>query len=173
MLMPQFLLVSSGFRNQLPRLVSGMATAGYQLARADYRLRTFVIAAQLTPSNNQIDGLTQFGTGEGFSIGDSIEAASDELTGVYFIISTAGDQINVANVNGTAFDAGDWIICNGAANGWVRIDTASGGGGGGGGASTLNELLDVNIPTASDGALLQLQPGGQWQDVYAIDAGEY
>ena len=124
-------------------------------------------------ATNSIDGLTQFGTGEGFKIGDSIEAASDEFTGVYFIVSTAGDQINVANVNGTMFDAGDWIICNGAANGWVRIDTASGGGGGGGGASNLNDLLDVNIGTATEGALLQLMANGQWQDVYAIDAGEY
>ena len=71
-----------------------------------------------------------------------------------------------------AFDAGDWCLCNGAAAGWVRIDTLNGGGGGGGGATNLGDLLDVSIASASTGALLQLQASGLWADTYGIDGGD-
>ena len=122
-------------------------------------------------STGFITGLTQFGVAEGYEIGNAIPVATDDQTGVYFVCQIAGDQVAV--LPGVTFDAGDWCLCNGSAAGWERIDTMSGGGGGGGGAANLGDLLDVNIGSASTGALLQLQASGQWQDTYSIDGGDY
>ena len=118
-----------------------------------------------------ITGLTQFGVAEGFEIGDALPTATDDLTGVYFVAQVAGD--GTAVTPGVAYDAGDWCLSNGAAAGWVRIDTMVGGGGGGGGAVNLGDLLDVSVGSASTGALLQLQSNGLWADTYGVDAGEY
>lgn len=118
-----------------------------------------------------ITGLTQFGVAEGYEIGKAVPVATDDQTGVYFVCQVAGDQLAV--VPGVTFDAGDWVLCNGSAGGWQRIDTMSGGGGGGGGATNLGDLLDVNIGAATTGALLQLQSSGLWQDIYSIDGGDY
>ena len=123
------------------------------------------------PSNSTITAVTQFGTGEGFNIGDPIPDPTDELTGVYFVAETDGNAVNKHNVVGVSFDGGDWIVCNGAANGWSRIDTMVGGTGGG--ASKLEDLLDVNVSTKQPGALLQYQADGRWKDVYALDSGTY
>ena len=122
-------------------------------------------------STGLITGLTQFGVGEGYEIGNAIPTATDEQTGVYFVAQVPGS--GTAVVPGVAFDAGDWCLCNGAASGWVRIDTMVGGGGGGGGAANLGDLLDVSITGATTGALLQLQASGQWADCYGIDGGDY
>jgi hypothetical protein len=118
-----------------------------------------------------ITGTTQFGVTEGFAVGDSIPSPTDELTGVYFVADTSGNGVNQPDVVGKTFDAGDWIICNGATTGWSRIDTAVGGGGGG--SSNLEDLLDVDVRTKQPGALLQYQADGRWKDIYAIDAGTY
>ena len=117
-----------------------------------------------------ITGLTQFGISEGFTIGDAIPAATDEFTGVYFVVDVAGN--NITQTPGVTYDAGDWCICNGTANGWQRIDTMTGGGGGGG-AARLADLLDVDVASATEGSLLQLQASGMWHDVTVIDAGDY
>ena len=122
-------------------------------------------------STGLITGLTQFGVGDGYSIGTAIPAATDEQTGAYFVAQVAGSGTSV--VPGETFDAGDWAVCLGAANGWERIDTLNGGGGGGGGAVNLNDLMDVSVGSATTGALLQLQANGQWSDTYGLDAGEY
>ena len=79
---------------------------------------------------------------KGFEIGNAIPTATDEQTGVYFVAQVPGDGTS-RNV-GVSFDAGDWILSNGAAAGWVRIDTMVGGGGGGG-ASQLEDLLDLSM----------------------------
>ena len=122
-------------------------------------------------STGLITGLTQFGTGEGFTIGDALPAPTDELTGVYFVVDVGGDQINQPNVSGENFGAGNWCICNGQIDGWHRVIATNSGGGGG--AALLGELNDVSISSALSGALLQLQPDGQWKDVYAIDQGVF
>jgi hypothetical protein len=122
-------------------------------------------------STGLITGLTQFGVGDGYSIGHAIPIATDEQTGAYFVAQVAGSGTSV--VPGENFDAGDWCVCLGSASGWERIDTLNGGGGGGGSAVNLDDLLDVNIPGATEGALLQLQANGQWADTYGIDGGEY
>ena len=79
-------------------------------------------------ATGQITGVTQFGTAEGFKIGDAIPAANDGKSGVYFVCATPGNATPVTA--GITFDAGDWVLCNGATAGWVRVDTLSGGGGG-------------------------------------------
>ena len=123
-------------------------------------------------STGLITGLTQFGVGEGFAIGDALPAPTDPLTGVYFVVDVGGDLVGQPNLVNELVDAGNWLICNGAADGWRRVYTTNAGGGGGG-ASKLGELNDVSIPSAVSGALLQLQPDSQWKDVYAIDAGVF
>ena len=122
---------------------------------------------------NEITGLTQFGAAEGFVVGERIPDATDDRTGVYFVCEVAGSNVTV--VPGVGFDEGDWCLCNGLAAGWVRIDTMVGGGGGGGGsgATRLEDLFDVAIPLATEGAFLQLASDGQWKDVYSIDAGVF
>jgi hypothetical protein len=125
----------------------------------------------INASTGLITGLTQFGTGESFVIGDPLPAPSDELTGVYFVVDVGGDQINQPNVSNENFGAGNWCVCNGQVDGWHRVLATNSGGGGG--AALLGELNDVSIPAALEGALLQLQGDGQWKDVYALDAGVF
>jgi hypothetical protein len=123
------------------------------------------------PSTALITATTQFGAGEGFNSGDPIPDPSDELTGIYFVAETAGNAVNKHNVVGVSFDGGDWIVCNGAATGWSRIDTMVGGSGSG--SDKLEDLLDVNVTGKQEGALLQYQSDGKWHDIYALDAGTY
>jgi hypothetical protein len=119
-----------------------------------------------------ITGVTQFGTVEGFKIGDQVPSASDKLAGVYFVAATPGS--GTVATPGVVYDAGDWILCNGAAAGWTRIDTlSSGGGGGGGGAQHLDDLLDVTLTAPVTDDLLQFTGAGQWVNVRAIDGGSY
>ena len=119
-----------------------------------------------------IKGVTQFGATEGFKIGDQVPSASDKLSGVYFVAETPGN--GTAADAGVTFDAGDWILCNGATAGWIRIDTLNGAGGGGTGAQRLNDLLDVTIdPAVSADSLLQYTPGGQWVNVTEVSGGQY
>ena len=110
-------------------------------------------------STGLITGVTQFGTTEGFKIGDAIPAATDAKSGVYFVCTTPGNATPV--VAGVAFDNGDWVLCNGLTAGWVRVDTLNGGGGGGG-ASQLDDLLDVTLTLPSAGDRLVFGTGGQW-----------
>ena len=118
-----------------------------------------------------ISGVTQFGTTEGFKLGDQVPAASDKLAGVYLVVATPGNGTTATA--GVTYDNGDWILCNGATAGWTRIDTLSGGGGGGG-ATHLNDLLDVTISTgAVAGDMLQLAASGQWLNVSELDGGAF
>jgi hypothetical protein len=122
-------------------------------------------------TNGLVTGVTSFGTSAGYVIGDSLGGATDERTGVYFVIDEPGSGI--PETPGIYYDAGDWVLCNGAAAGWVRIDTLNGSGGGGGGAQVLNDLLDVTVTSAVEGELLQLQSTGQWTNVNEISGGTY
>ena len=121
-------------------------------------------------STGLITAVTQFGVSEGLSVGDAIPVASDERTGAYFVIETAGDQI--LQTPGESYNPGDWCLCSGAAAGWSRINTLNGGGGGGG-ATRLNDLIDVNVGSAVTGALLQLQSDSTWQEATLIDCGSF
>jgi hypothetical protein len=97
--------------------------------------------------------LTEFGRNAGLTAGNVIPAATDQLTGAYFVADTAGNGAAVAA--GISFDPGDWIVCLGVAQGWARVDTLSGAGGGGGGATTLDGLLDVDSPNPGAGQVLR------------------
>ena len=119
-----------------------------------------------------VAGVTTFGTSAGYKIGDALKAATDAHTGVYFVITTPGNAIPEAT--GITFDNGDWILCNGAAAGWIRVDTLNaGGGGGGGGATNIGDLLDVSIGTPSAGDMLVYQASGQWRNITSLDEGTY
>lgn len=110
---------------------------------------------------NLITGVTKFGTGAGYVIGDTPKTATDQQIGVYFVVSNPGS--NIVFVPGTSFDNGDWLLCNGAVSGtgWERIDTLNSGGGGGG-ASNLGDLLDVTLTMPQAGQSLVFTAGGQW-----------
>lgn len=110
-------------------------------------------------SNGQITGVTQFGTVEGFKIGDAIPTATDTRSGVYFVVAKPGNGTPV--LPGATFDNGDWILCNGLSAGWIRVDTLSGGGGGGG-ASHFDDLLDVALTNPAAGDRLVFGAAGQW-----------
>ena len=118
-------------------------------------------------STGLVVGVTPFGTAAGYKIGDSLAAASDAHTGVYFVVSTPGNGIPEST--GVTYDNGDWILCNGAAAGWVRIDTLNAGSSGGGGTAVthLYDLLDVSTAGATTGQHLELQASGQWTAVAA------
>ena len=120
-----------------------------------------------------ITGVTQFGTAEGFKVGDTIPAADDKIAGLYFVASAGGSSSSLAG--GAVFDPGDWLLCQGTTGGWVRIDTLSGGGGGGGGStvSNLDDLLDVTLTAPTTGDLLQLNNSGQWVNVSVFDEGTW
>jgi len=120
-----------------------------------------------------IDGITSFGTAAGYKIGDLLGSATDDRTGVYFVVSEPGSGILEPAVTGVAFDAGDWVLCNGQAAGFVRIDVLSSGGGGGG-ASRLNDLLDVTLTTPAGGQpLVYNSDTNQWINSTDIDGGVY
>jgi hypothetical protein len=125
------------------------------------------------PGTGLINGVTQFGTAEGFKINDPIPAADDKHAGCYFVASTGGTSASIAS--GATFDAGDWLLCQGAAGGWVRIDTLSGAGGGtgAGGVDHLDGLLDVTLTSPRPGDLLHFTAAGQWVNVAYTDAGTY
>jgi len=110
-----------------------------------------------------IANLTDAGRTAGLKIGDAVLDPTDSLGGLYLVVSVPGSGINVDNVKGLAFDAGDWCLCiNGQADGgWVRIDTLNGGGGSGG-AQKLNDLIDVDINNVQIGDTLIYSSNGLW-----------
>jgi len=117
-------------------------------------------------TDGKITILTQFGRDAGYKVGDVLPTATDQLTGCYFVVDTAGN--GTAVTPGVAYDPGDWCICLGVAQGWSRVDTLSGGGGGGG-SSTLDGLIDVDAPSPSAGQALQYD-GAVWKPVTPPDA---
>ena len=106
-----------------------------------------------------ITGVTQFGTAEGVQVGDSVLAADDKIAGLYFVASAGGSSSGLAG--GAVMDAGDWLLCHGTRDGWVRIDTLSGAGGGSS-ASHLDDLLDVTLTAVAADQLLVSTVSGQW-----------
>lgn len=90
--------------------------------------------------------VTTFGTAAGLTAGTAIPTATDALTGVYLVCKTAGTYA------GDTYDNGDWILCIGKTEGWVRVDTLSGGGGSS--LAKLEDLINVDITTPSNSAPL-------------------
>ena len=80
-------------------------------------------------------------------------APSDDLSGLYLICQTEGANVPEEAVSGVTFTPGDWLLCINEVQGYTHVDMG-GAGGGGGGASSLNDLLDVTIGTATGGITL-------------------
>ena len=93
---------------------------------------------------------TQFGQAAGMVSANPIPAATDALAGAYLVVKTPGTYA------GDTYDAGDWILCLGKTNGWVRVDTLTGSGGGA--LIKLEDLLDVNITSPVVGDTLIFDP---------------
>ena len=100
-------------------------------------------------TNGHITVVTSFGSDAGFTVGNVIPTATEQLTGVYFVSETSGNGTGVTP--GVTYDPGDWCVCLGVAQGWQRIDTLNSGGGGGG---SLDSLADVTITTPGAGQVL-------------------
>lgn len=130
-------------------------------------------------TSGALTGITPFGTTAGYKIGDAPRAADDPQTGIYFVVETAGNAVGVTP--GVTYDPGDWLLCNGAAAGWARIDTlTSGGGGGGGGATHLDGLLNVDtsktVPdrNVADNQLMIFNPvSNLWESCVDVYGGTY
>ncbi len=128
-------------------------------------------------STGFVDGITPFGTAAGYKVGDPPQVPSDPHTGVYFVVHVAGS--NIAETVGVTYDAGDWVLCNGAAAGWIRIDTLSGAGGGSG-AKYLDDLLNVDTAATlpnrdtADNKWIGLNPtSGLWEASNEIYGGTF
>jgi hypothetical protein len=93
-----------------------------------------------------IETLTAFGTQAGFVASAVIPTSTDAMAGAYFVTRQPGTHA------GVAYDNGDWILCLGQSQGWVRIDTLSGVAGGG--ATHLDDLLDVTVTAPNTGDTL-------------------
>lgn len=117
-----------------------------------------------------VTGTTTFGANAGMTIGGAIPVAADDLTGVYLVCDVAGSTPGGV-MPGQVFDAGDWILCLGATEGWTRIDTLNSGGGGG--AQRLDDLLDVTITNVAEDEFLRFSAAGQWENVNVISGGTF
>ena len=121
-----------------------------------------------------ITTVTDIGVSEGLEAGQPIPSPTDELSGLYFVVETAGNGIDIPEVNNDTCTEGDWILYVNQAQGAIHLNIAAGSGGGGGGASKLNDLLDVEITDEKDKELLQYDSfSGRWKNVDVISGGTF
>ena len=131
-------------------------------------------AGTVNADTSTITTLTDIGVSEGLTAGGPIPTPSDELSGLYFVVDTAGSSITIPNVNGDLCTEGDWILYVDQAQGAIHLDISAGGGGGGGGATKLNDLTDVDLNTVEDDQLLQYDSiTGMWKNVSLISGGTF
>jgi len=132
-------------------------------------------AGTVNANTSNITTLTDIGVSEGLKAGDPLPNPTDELSGVYFVVDTAGSSIKIPNVSGDLCTEGDWILYVNNAQGAIHLDvSAGGGGGGGGGASKLDDLSDVKIETLEADQLLQYNgTSGMWNNVSVLDGGSF
>ena len=131
-----------------------------------------------------VTSVTAIGTSDGITSGP-FPIPTDELSGIYLACQVAGNNMSQNQLQGVTHTPGDWVVCLGAAQGWVHIDvTVDGGGGGGGGAQVLDDLNDVTIggtasPFSTNPAyalegdqILRYDGGaGVWRNTSVIDGG--
>ena len=124
-------------------------------------------------STGLVDMVTSIGSSAGLTAGEAVPTSDSNMTGVYLLCVTAGNNVDVPDLSGKNHTPGDWIVA--LDDKWVFIDVITGGGGGGGGATVLNDLLDVQVGGASgtleEGQLFQYGSGGIWKNVSVIDGG--
>ena len=131
-------------------------------------------AGTCNADTSTITTLTDIGVSEGLEAGEALPTPTDELSGLYFVVETAGSGIGIPNVNNEACTEGDWILYINQAQGALHLDIAAGGGGGGGGASKLNDLSDVALTTPEDQQLLVFESkSGKWINGSVIDGGDF
>lgn len=115
-------------------------------------------------STGAVSYVTLAGITAGVVVGGALPVATDILGGIYFLVDNGGSGINIYDVNGVTFNAGDWVLAVSEIIGWIRIDNA--GGGGGGGASYLDDLLDVTLTSPDNGEALVFDSSiDQWRNV--------
>lgn len=130
-----------------------------------------------------VTAVTAIGTGDSIITGP-FPVPTDELSGIYLACQVGGSNMSQNQLVGVTHTPGDWVVCLGAAQGWVHIDVTSDSGGGGGGAQVLNDLNDVTIggsasPFSTNPAvalsgdqILRYDAGaGQWRNTSIIDGG--
>ena len=123
-------------------------------------------------STSSITSVTSIGVSEGLEAGQPIPNATDELSGLYFVVETEGNAITLPNVNGDLCTPGDWVLCVDEAQGYLHIDVSAGGGGGG--AQRLNDLTDVSITVPEAGDILVYDPiTGTWKNTLVVDGGSF
>ena len=125
-------------------------------------------AGTINADTSTITTLTDIGVSEGLTAGGPIPTPTDELSGLYFVVETAGSNINLDYVQAETFTEGDWLLCVNLAQGYIHLDIAAGGGGGGGGASKLGDLTDVtlgDIALDNGQSLVYNSITGMWNNV--------
>ena len=127
--------------------------------------------------------LTAIGVSEGLSAGGTFPVPTDALSGGYFVCQVPGNSMTQLDLTGISHDAGDWVLCLDATQGWTHVDVSASSGGGSGGARYLKDLLDVEIGGAASpfstarttlGAndLLRFDGvAGLWRNTLIIDGG--
>ena len=162
------------FQESIAQLSMWNGNSWFPIGQARLTAENLRYCGTINAATGLITGVTSFGTAAGYKIGDALKTAVEQLTGVYFVVDTPGS--NISMVTSVAFDAGDWVLCNGAVSGtgYVRIDTLNGSGGGGGGSiSKLDDLLDVQLGAPSAGDFLQMNSSGAWINSSSLDEGTY
>ena len=117
--------------------------------------------------------VTDFGTTAGLTAGGAIPAPSNDLSGLYLICQTEGNNVNQPAVSADTFTPGDWLLCINEVQGYVQIDSGATGGGGGGGSSYLSTLLDVSLTSLKEGERLQADASGIWSNTSVMDGGTF
>lgn len=131
-------------------------------------------AGTFNAATGTIIALTDIGVSEGLTAGGPVPAATDELSGIYFVCEEAGNNVNLLDVTGDTFTAGDWLLCINEAQGYTALNISAGGGGGSGGATTLNGLTDVDIQVVEAEQFLQYNAvSGTWKNVSDINGGTF
>ena len=123
-------------------------------------------------TTSTITTLTAIGISEGFEAGDSLPNPTDQLSGLYFVVETAGNGISIPNVNGDTCTEGDWILyVDESGTGAIHLDIAAGGGGG---ANKLGELNDVTLTSVATGDFLAFNSfSGVWENTRVLDGGTF
>ena len=131
-------------------------------------------AGMVNADTATITTLTDIGISEGLVAGSAVPTPTDALSGIYFVVETAGSGITIPSINGASLTEGDWVLFVDQAQGAIHLDIAAGGGGGGGGASKLDDLTDVSLSTVVDANFLQYNGvSGAWENVGVISGGTF
>ena len=140
--------------------------AGGQLTQENLRfMGTYDADANVIISLTDEGVAEQLNGAPAFTAGNPVPACDDELSGCYFLIETAGSNINLNSVAGNNFVVGDLLLGISTATGWTQISGAFGGGGGGGNGDALWErtgggaTAELTPANAADNLDLQ---GGDW-----------